>query len=97
MWSFKNATIRKQTKQNILSGQSEWRDDVLPGLREYSEDTADRDKASKKNEISTSLEPTPTPKPKPKHESVEKKDSKKQKITDPKDAGRHGDLKWRKK
>ncbi len=90
MWSFKNATIRKQVTSNLLSGQRDRRDVVLPGLHEDSKDTADHEKTPEESSPSVHI-PERTPK------KVAKKEPKKQKTVDPKDAGRHGDLKWRKK
>ena len=90
MWSFKNATIRKQAKQNLFSGREDRGDVVLSGFPEQHTENSSEEKVPDKSTPSTQMEPK-----RPSKGKLEK--ASKQKVADSKDAGRHGDLKWRKK
>ena len=91
MWSFKHATIRKQAQKKLLSGSNDRRDDLRDNsdLR-CTQETVQREddtKITKADEISKKV-PEPIPAPATKSTPVNSK---------AKDAGRHGDLTWRKK
>lgn len=86
MWSFKHATITKQAGQKILLRSRSRLDAVDSHLQENDKDTIYEEDAEK-NENSKDMGSVVDP-----GEAIIKN-----KITDSKDAGRHGDLKWRKK
>lgn len=91
MWSFKNEAIRKQTRKNILFGSRLGRDDISKTTRRSEVPTAiNQGSKSKETEICTS-ESVPAKK----FENKEK--YKPESAPKLKDAGRHGDLRWRKK
>lgn len=93
MWSFKNATIRKQTQKELFSRSNDRRDDLGddPALQ-HTQETVQQEETkinerTTSDETSKNMEPNnaKTPQLSPRLNSKAK------------DAGRHGDLGWRKK
>ena len=93
MWSFKNATIRKQAEKKLFSRSNDQRNDLRDDsdlratqetiLHEETKVSKDKDTTQEKM-VPKAPDQTPVPAAAPKKVKA-------------KDAGRHGDLKWRKK
>lgn len=97
MWSFKHATIRNQTREKLFSGYQHGEDDIH--TTKESRRSEDENPTQEENSKSKTTKSDETPKelvP----ESADKHDkpvSPRPPKINPKDAGRHGDLQWRKK